>query len=805
MNRRQLFLSTAKTALLTAFGGSWLSGAARAQTPLAAREALPIPQRKPKGTLALDARDAAAPPIRALRAPAGAPNVVIVLIDDMGFGASSAYGGPCAMPVAERLAKSGLTYTRFHTTALCSPTRQALLTGRNHHAVNMGAISELATSFPGYTSVRPDSAATIAQTLKYNGYNTAAFGKMHQTPVWETSASGPFDRWPVGDGFERFYGFVGAETNQWDPTLLDGTAPVTVPDDPHYHFSEDMTTRAIAFIREQQAMTPGKPFFAYLAYGATHAPLHVPEASIERYRGQFDQGWDRQREATFARQKALGVIPADCELTERPPAIPAWDQLPAEQRRFAARLMETYAGFATHTDEQVGRLVDALEQMNQLDNTLVFYILGDNGASGEGGPDGTVNEVALFNGVLLGPEQNLPHLDALGGPMTYPQYPVGWAHAMNTPYQWTKQIASHWGGTRNGMIAHWPAGISARGEIRNQWSHVIDIVPTILEAAGLPAPEFVAGIQQQPIDGASIAYSFADAKAPERHVTQYFEILGNRGIYHQGWMACTMHAIPWESAPERTFAEDIWELYAPDDWSQAHNLATANPDKLEEMQLLFLLEGAKHNVFPLDDRRMERFNAELAGRPDLLAGRTSMTLYPGMSHLNENTVLNIKNRSFSVTAEITVRDDRASGAVIVQGGRFAGWCLYLRSGVPAHCYNFLGLERTYARGSAPLSPGTHTLRYAFAYDGGGVGKGGMGTLFVDREKAGQARLDRTVPFIFSADDFMDIGKDLGAPVTEDYETPHGTFTGSIAWVRIDIGAQVFQDPAGMEMGLGARA
>jgi arylsulfatase A-like enzyme len=805
MNRRKLFSSTAKAALAVAFGGSWLAEAGRAQTPVAGRQNLPIPQAKPSLVTPLDARDATAPPIRPLRAPEGAPNVVVVLIDDMGFGASSAYGGPCAMPIAERLAANGLKYTRFHTTALCSPTRQALLTGRNHHSVNMAGISELATGFPGYTSVRPDRAATIAQTLKMNGYNTAAFGKMHQTPVWETSASGPFDRWPSGVGFERFYGFLGGETNQWYPTLFEGVSPTEPPDDPNYHFSEDMTSRAIAYMREQKAMTPVKPFFAYVAYGACHAPLQAPKPFLEKYRGKFEQGWDRQREETFARQKELGVIPEDAQLTERPKEIPAWDSLSADEKRVASRLMETYAGFAEHTDVEVGRIVDALHEMGELDNTLILYILGDNGASAEGGPYGTFNEMAALNGIIQSAADVLPHLDELGGPMSYCHYPVGWAHAMDTPYQWTKQVASHWGGTRNGMIVHWPAGIKAKGEIRNQWHHVIDIAPTILEAAKLPAPEFVDGIQQQPIEGGSVVYSFDDAKAAERRTTQYFEMFANRGIYHEGWTACTRHSTPWLVAPLPKFDDDVWELYAPDDWTQANNIAPQNPAKLKELQQLFLLEGAKYNVFPLDDRRVERFDSELAGRPDLLAGRTTMTLYPGMGHMNENTVLNIKNKSHAVTAEIMIADGKATGAIVAQGGRFGGWCLYLKGGIPAYCYNFFGASHTYVRASEPLAPGKHTLRYVFVYDGGGVGKGGAGSLFVDGEKVAETRIEKTVPFLFSADDLMDIGRDAGAPVTEDYETPQGRFMGAIAWVRIDIGKDAFHDPAGLEEALAGRA
>jgi arylsulfatase A-like enzyme len=803
MNRRSLLLATARTAILAAFG---TTTSTRAQTPIDGRTVLPIPQAKIASPPALDARDAQTPKITPLSAPQGAPNVVIVLLDDMGFGASSAYGGPCRMPVAERFAREGLTYTRFHTTALCSPTRQALLTGRNHHSVNMAAITELATGFPGYTSVRPDSAATIAQILKLNGYNTAAFGKMHQTPVWETSASGPFDRWPTGDGFERFYGFIGGETNQWQPTLFEGTSPVPTPDDPAYHFSEDMTSRAIAFIREQKVMTPDKPFFAYISYGAVHAPFHVPKEYIEKYRGKFDLGWDKQREETFARQKQLGLIPQDAQLTKRPQEIAAWDSLSDDEKRLSARLMEAYAGFADHTDVQVGRIADALQTMGVLDNTLFLYILGDNGASGEGGPEGALNELAALNGIVQSTEQILPHLDEIGGPMTYPHYPVGWAHAMDTPYQWTKQVASHWGGTRNGMIVRWPTGIKAKGEVRHQWCHVIDVLPTILEATKLPAPEFVDGIQQQAIEGTSFAYSFDNANAVERHTTQYFEMFVNRGIYHEGWTACTKHSTPWLlSANLPKIENDVWELYAPNDWTQANNIVAEKPAKLKELQQIFLLEGAKYNVFPLDDRRIERAIPQIAGRPDLLAGRTSQTLYPGMSHMNENTVLDIKNKSHTVTAEIMVPDTKASGCIVVQGGRFGGWGLYLKGGVPAHCYSYFGFEHIYARATEPLTPGKHAIRYEFKYDGGGVGKGGTGTLFVDGQKVGEARLSRTVPFVFSADDFTDIGVDHGAPVTEDYETPHGRFTGEVSWVRIDIGKEAFEDAAGEEEALAGRS
>jgi arylsulfatase A-like enzyme len=793
LSRRNVLLAGTTLVAASAFGS------APAQTPIESRAVLPIPQSRNKSVTPLDAREVKATPIRPLQAPAGAPNVVIVLVDDMGFGASSAFGGPCGMPAAERLAAGGLKYTRFHTTALCSPTRAALLTGRNHHSVNMGSITETATGILGYTSVRPDSAATIAQVLRMNGYNTAAFGKMHQTPVWETSASGPFDRWPTGEGFEHFYGFIGGESNQWAPSPFNGTTPIDPPGDPNYHLSVDLTDRAIAFVRGQKTMTPDRPFFLYLSFGATHAPHHVPKEWIDKYRGKFDQGWDRQREQTFARQKELGVIPADCELTARPAEIPAWDSLTVDDKRVAARLMEAYAGFAEHTDAQVMRLVDTLETMRALDNTLFFYILGDNGASGEGGVRGAFTEMAALNGIPESTADILAHLDEIGGPNAYNHYPVGWAHAMDTPYQWTKQIASHWGGTRNGMVVHWPRGIKAKGELRHQWCHCIDLVPTILEAAKLPHPEFVEGIQQQPIEGTSIAYSWDEPNAAERRTTQYFEMGGNRGIYHEGWSACTKHSLPWVlTGTFPNFKDDVWELYGPGDWSQSEDIAIKNPDKLRELQQLFLIEAAKYNVFPLDDRKAERFNSDLAGRPELQSGKTSMTLYPGMTHLNENTVLNVKDKSYKLIAEIEVPPGGATGAIIVQGGRFGGWSLYVKGGVLCHCYNWVGKERYYVRGTRPLQLGKHSIRYEFTYDGGGIGKGGVGTLFVDDTQIGQARIDKTVPFVFSADDFMDIGRDGGAPVTDDYETPNGRFMGKVNWVRMEIGADVHEDPDGRQ-------
>ncbi|MBV9323221.1 MAG: arylsulfatase, partial [Chloroflexi bacterium] len=548
---------------------------------------LPIPDRSHAGLTTYDAKDpdTSFPPIEPLRPPSGAPNVLIVLLDDVGFGASSAFGGPISAPTAERLASRGLKYTRFHTTALCSPTRQALLTGRNHHAVGMGGITEIATSAPGYSSVRPNTAAPLAEILKLNGYSTAQFGKCHEVPVWETSPMGPFTQWPTGSGFEHFYGFIGGETNQYAPAIYQDTVPVEPDRTPEegYHFTEDMTDRAIDWVRQQKALMPDKPFFVYFAPGATHAPHHVPKEWSDKYRGRFDAGWDALREQTFARQKELGVIPSEAELTPRPPEIPGWEDMPPELRPVLARQMEVYAGFLEHTDHHVGRLVDALQDLDVLDDTLIYYIIGDNGASAEGTLNGTFNEMLSLNGAaaLETVEFMASRVEEFGTPAAYNHYAVGWAHATDTPYQWTKQVASHWGGTRNGTIVHWPKGISARGELRAQFHHVIDVAPTVLEAAGLPEPIAVNGVQQMPLQGTSMVYSFGDGGAAERHETQYFEMAVNRGIYHKGWAAVTRHSTPWLfHAALPAFDDDVWELYGPDDWTQAHDVASVHPDKL---------------------------------------------------------------------------------------------------------------------------------------------------------------------------------------------------------------------------------
>jgi arylsulfatase len=745
--------------------------------------------------IAYDAKDPDSkfPPIEQLRPPAGAPNVLVILIDDAGFGSSSAFGGPCQTPNAEKLATGGLKYTRFHTTALCSPTRQALLTGRNHHSAGMGGITEVATGAPGYCSVLPNSMSPLARTLKLNGYSTAQFGKCHEVPVWETSPAGPFDAWPTGGGgFEYFYGFIGGEANQWYPSLYEGTTPVEVKKTPEegYHLVDDMTEKAMKWIGQQKALTPDKPFFVYFAPGATHAPHHVPKEWADKYKGKFNQGWDKLREETFARQKALGVIPADCQLTARSAEIPAWDEMPEAFKPVLSREMEVYAGFLEYTDHHVGRLLDGLQNLGILDDTLVYYIVGDNGASAEGSLNGCFNEMSYFNGLqaLETTEFLTARLDQLGGPESYNHYAVGWAWAMDTPYQWTKQVASHWGGTRNGTIVHWPNGFKAKGELRSQFHHVIDVAPTVLEAAGLPEPISVNGIQQDPIEGVSMLYSFDDPGAAERHETQYFEMFGNRGIYHKGWTAVTKHRTPWASMTATTppFDDDVWELYDTNtDWSQANDLSKQMPDKLHELQRLWLIEATRYKVLPLDDRLMEKMNPDTAGRPVLIKGTTQLLL-PGMGRLLENCVLSIKNKSHSVTAEIVVPEQGAEGVIISQGANIGGWSLYAKGGKLKYCYNFGGFQNFFVESSSPLPAGEHQVRMEFAYAGGGLGKGGKVTLYTDGQKVGEGDVAATLATVFSADDGLDLGEDSGAPVSPDYGPQGNAFNGQVKGVQLAI-------------------
>jgi arylsulfatase len=753
------------------------------------RTVLPIPEPKRPVYKELDVRNATPPPRFEVKAPEGAPNVLVVLVDDLGFAGTSTFGGPVSTPNFEQIANEGIYFNNFHTTAVCSPTRAAIKSGRNHHVNNMGGIIETGTAFPGNTGQIPGDVAPVAEMLRHNGYSTAAFGKWHETAAWEASVSGPLDRWPTHQGFDKFYGFLGGETNQWAPYIYDGTHPVELPEDPKYHFLTDMTDQAVAWIKYQKALTPDRPFFVYYAPGATHAPHHVPKEWIARWKGKFDQGWDKLREEILTRQIKQGIVPEGTQLAPKPKAIPDWASLSADEKKLFAHQVEVFAAYVEMTDHEIGRLVQAIKDIGQLDNTLVFFVYGDNGTSAEGGRNGMFSEMTYFNGVQEKVPDMLKVMDKWGGPETYPHMAAGWAVAFDTPYQWTKQVASDYGGTKVGMAIHWPKGIKAKGELRTQFHHVIDVAPTILEAAGLPEPKKVNGVKQRPMDGVSMVYSFDDARAKERHDTQYFEMFGNRAIYHDGWLARTIHKAPWEKHPRRGLTEDIWELYdTRTDFSLVNDLSKKKSKKLAKMQALFMKEAKRNQVLPIDDRTIERVNAAIAGRPDLMAGRTTLTLAEGMTGMTENVFINIKNKSKTITAEVEIpKGINANGAILVQGGRFGGWALYVKDGKPAYDYNFLGLQRFTVAAKKKLKPGKSTIKFDFAYDGGGLARGGNGTLYVNGKKVAEGRIERTQPMVFSADETADVGIDLATPVVEAIGSERKSrFTGHIPRVTVEV-------------------
>ena len=753
------------------------------------RTVLPVQEPLPPTSSELDARNATPPPGFEVKAPSGAPNIVIVLIDDIGFGGPSTLGGPLQTPTMDKLAKDGLLYNNFHTTALCSPTRMALKTGRNHHTANTGSIMETATAFPGNTGAVPNRVAPLAEMLRLNGYSTGAFGKWHETAAWETSLSGPFDRWPTHQGFDKFYGFIGGETDQWYPLIYDGVTRITPPEVEDYHFTTDMTNQAVNWVKAQQSLTPDKPFFIYFATGAVHAPHHVPRKWADKYKGKFDEGWDKVRQKTFDRQKAMGLIPKNTKLPPKARDIKDWDSLSADEKKLFSRQAEVFAGFLEHTDYEIGRLAAAIEEIGEMDNTLFIYIAGDNGTSAEGGFVGMFNEMTYFNAVVEKVEDLLPKLDEWGGPYTFPHMAAGWAVAFDSPFMWTKQVASDFGGTRNGMVVHWPKGIKQGGEIRSQFGHVIDIAPTVLEAAHLPEPKIVNGTPQTPIEGTSLLYTFNDANAEDRHTTQYFEIFGNRAIYHDGWLARTIHRAPWETTNLPPLETDKWDLFnVREDFSLADNLADQHPEKLKELQSLFAKEAEKYYVFPIDDRVIERTNPAIAGRPDLMRGRKSLTLYDGMNGMLENTFLNVKNQSKTITAEIDIPEGGANGVLLTQGGRFGGWCLYMKDSKPVYTYNFLGLSRNTVMAKAPISPGKATVVLDFKYDGGGPGKGGIATLSVNGKQVAEGRIDRTQPNMYSADETADVGLDNQTPVAEGIGIGRDEtrFTGTIKRIVVEV-------------------
>ena len=761
-------------------------------------QVLPRPEQPFGGKIGRTAAESTPDFPQPMAAPKGSPNVLLILTDDVGFGASSTFGGPIPTPTFDQLAKAGLRYNTFHTTALCSPTRSALITGRNHHTNHTGVITEMGTGFPSYNSLMPKSSGTVGEILKQNGYNTSWYGKNHNVPDWQTSQAGPFDLWPTALGFEYFYGFIGGDTDQWHSAIIDGTNPVEAEEQrgPNpKHFDELMADKAISWIQRQNSLAPDKPFFAYYAPGLTHAPHHAPKEWIAKFKGQFDQGWDKLREATLARQIAQGVVPAGTTLTPRPKEIPAWDSLSADQKRLYARMMEVYAGSLAFVDFNIGRVIQAVRDTGELDNTLIIYEMGDNGASGEGTLNGLANEVGVAANLV---EETVPYLlsimDDLGGPLTYNHYPVGWAHAMDTPFQWTKQVASHFGGTRNDLVISWPRRIKQTGQVRSQFSSVIDIVPTILEAAGVTEPTMINGVTQTPIEGKSLVYTFDDANAPTRHTTQYFEMQSNRGVYDNGWVACTTPLrLPWAKvapgAPSAKPDDFQWELYhVAEDFSQANNLAAANPAKLKELQAVFDAEAKKYNVYPLDATFAERADTSL--RPSLTRGRSTFTYYPGTIRIPEGTAPDTKNKSWTITADVSIPAGGAQGVLITQGGRFGGYALLLLDGKPEFDYAFSNQQQLKYRVASKekLAAGTHTLKVDMQYDGPGYGKSATATLFVDGRQVAQGKIERTIPVRFSLDETMDVGQDTGTPVIEDYlaRMPFA-FTGTLNKVVIELG------------------
>ena len=780
--------STKKTSISIALLGmaTFLTSAVLAQVAPPDRTVRPLAEPSYPPITELDVRKATPPPRFEVKAPDGVPNVLVILLDNLGFGATKPFGGVIEMPTLERLAKEGLVYNNFHTAPLCSPSRVALITGRNPHSANMGSIAETATAFPGQTSERPNSVATLPEILKLNGYSTAMFGKDHEFTPWELSVSGPFESWPTGSGFEKFCGTLSGESDLFAPPLQDGATLVDLPSNPNYYYQTDLADHAISWISAQKTMTPDKPFFIYYAAPGTHAPSQVPAAWRDKYKGKFDEGWDKAREETLARQKALGIVPPNTHLTPKPTdkEMPDWDKLSEKEKKVFTRHQEIFAAYAEETDHEIGRVVQAIEDMGVMDNTLIVYITGDNGSSGNGGPTGRFNSFTSYNSLPETIDSQFQHLAEFGGPNSAMTPPLGWAIADNAPFAYC-QFSTAYGGTTNGVVIHWPKVIKAYGEIRPQYHHLIDVAPTVLEAASLPQPKVVNGTPQKPIEGVSMVYSFTDGLAKSPHTVQYAEFQGNRGIYKDGWYALTMHRMPWDPKPRSTFDQDKWELYdTTQDFSCANDLAAKNPDKLKEMQTTFLTEAVKYNVLPLDDRSYERFNAAIAGRPDRLAGRTSLTVYSGMIGMKENAFINTKNRSYSVTAELEVPNTGVSGVILAQGGMHAGWSFYVKDGKPRFAYNYLGDITTIA--SAERLPMGHArVGYDFAYDGGKPGSGGSGSIFVNGKKVASGRIERTVPFIFGAET-GDVGEDLYTPVTSDYAKGNNKFTGEIDKVTIDL-------------------
>jgi arylsulfatase A-like enzyme len=718
---------------------------------------------------------------------ADAPNIVLVLLDDVGFGTCSTFGGPVPTPALDRVAARGLRFNQFHTTALCSPTRAAMLTGRNHHAVHMGNIPEGASAFPGYDCIIPKEAATVVEILKQYGYSTGAFGKWHVTPAHEQSLTGPFDRWPTGLGFDRFYGILSAEASQYEPPMFDQTTPVMPYENrDDYHMSQDIVDKAIDWMKVQRASNPHRPFFTYVATGAMHCPHHVWPEYIERFKGKFDEGWDVLREQIYERQLSLGVIPPGTTLTPRPAEVPSWNEYPDRYKPVASRLMEVFAGFMAHTDEQIGRLLDALDAMGETDNTLFIYITGDNGASAEGTVNGAWSAPSFQNGLPEDPEWLLEHIDDFGTARCENHYNLAWAWALDSPFQWMKQVASHFGGTRNALAVQWPRRIRDQGALRSNFHHIVDLFPTLLEAAGIDAPSHVNGLTQMPIDGVSMIPTFTDGSAPENHVSQYFEMFGNRAMYHDGWIASCFHGrVPWNRFDSVPFdgPQEKWELYdIRNDFSQGKDLAQVHPEKLRELQQLFESEARRNNIYPL--KEPIQTIGPIFAVPESLGGLTKMTYDSSHVRMPERSVVNIKNCSFRITAAVTIPDGGCEGVIVAQGGNMAGWSLYLDDrSRPVFHYNWFGHEHFIATSRDALTPGPHTVIVDHASDDG-FGAGGDSIMSVDGRRVAYVRVERTVPVIFSiSGETFDIGLDSGAPVGF---YPHiYRFTGMIHGVTIE--------------------
>ena len=745
------------------------------------RTILPIPPAPFTGKAGMTYADSVPTQTLSVRAPKGAPNVLIVLMDDQGFGQSSTFGGLIPTPTLDRLAARGLKYTRFHVTALCSPTRAQLLTGRNNHAVNMGTITNWATPYPGYNANIPKSAAMLPEVLRQNGYATAAFGKWHLIPESEVNLAGPFDHWPTRQGFDYYYGFLNGETNQWKPELILGDRPVEMVPPPgregDYTLTEDMTEKAIGWIKAQKSMAPDKPFFVYYAPGASHAPLHAPRTWIDRFRGQFDMGWDRYRDAVFDRQKALGIIPTDTRLTPRPGNIPAWSSLSSDQKTVSARLMEVYAGMTAQSDHEAGRVIDAIDQLGELDNTLVIYIAGDNGASLEGGLNGTANLMGAMNGATESTADLLARLEHLGGPQTLPHYPVGWAWAGNTPFQWGKRFASHLGGTRTPMVVSWPKGIAHVGGVRTQYENVTDLFPTVLEVAHIPAPKSVNGVIQQKVDGISLASTFASAQAAETRTRQYFEMMGSRSIYDHGWVAVAKSGqYPWSPEDASAMMKQDWELYdLTKDYSEAVNLAGQRPEKLKALKAIFDQEARANHVYPLDPRT--------GGRQERPTG-DHFTYYGRGGRLFYSLTPTFENRSHVIAADVVIPQGGADGVLIADGAESGGFSLFIKNGRPTYTYNFFQKMVSTVTAPIALSPGPARIVLDFAYDGGGVGKGATASLMVNGLPSGSVRIPQTLKGAFSFEDTFDIGEDSASPVG-DYVSPF-PFTGGLTKVELTI-------------------